>query len=263
MNLGDAVGLFVFRSKIRLLRAMEFRFEFIGSLAISLLFSFAAPLFQYLIYTRTNGYPGWSFSQIMLFQAVLLLWTGLAKTLFGEVKNSTSLIIQLGLFDRILINPASPLVMILTHGFCYQGLGTFVAGIIALVYCIIKFGIIISCWQVIMFLVFLFSGIALHLSIIIFYCAISLRFVYILRLSDILDRIADFGQFPAEIFSGIFRFFYLTIIPIGIWIYYPSQVLLGRLNLFAFSSLFVIVVLFAGSTFLWNFELKKYSSAGG
>jgi ABC-2 type transport system permease protein len=255
--------LFFCDCKIKLARAMEFRADFFSGIFISLIFSGMAPLFQFFIYSKTNGYPGWNLEQIILFQAVFLLWTGISDLLFGNVRVYIESTIQSGLMDRLLVLPYSSIGIILTRGFNYKGIGTALAGMVALVIAIIHLPVKFHWWYLLQFLFFFIIGILLTVSLLIIFCTIALRIIYVMRLKEVMDRVMFFGSFPAEIYSGLIRFVYLTAIPIGIWIYYPAQALLGRLDIYAIYGALISVALFFISKTLWNFQVKKYISAGG
>lgn len=259
----DMPGLFIQDCKLRLLKAMEFRLEFFTGIITSLAFSCIVPLFQFLIYKNTRGYPGWTFDEILLFQAVLLFWIGFTDTIFGDIKPLMEATIQYGLFDRYLIFPYPPLVILLTRGFNYRSTGTLLAGIIALTYAFIKLSISLTWWRIVLFLVYFAAGILLYLALLILYCTIALRLVYVLNLSVVLDKIIQLGNWPVEIFSGTLKIISFSVLPIAIWINIPCRILLGHLEVTAVFSLIPALILFIVSLILWNKNLKNYTSAGG
>lgn len=256
-------SLYVIGAKLKIAQAMEYRTDFFLSVAITLTFSLFGPLFQFLIYTKTNGYPGWTFDQILLFQAVLLFWSGIVETLFGEYKEHMHLVVQQGIFDRYLLMPYPTIGLLLTKGFAYRAIGTLSAGAIALYIVINRINVPIGLFEIFMFVLLLVAGIVLYISILILYSIVALRLVYVDRLKEIFQKIVEFGSFPAEIFTGALRFCYLAILPIGIWMYYPSQAILGRLDAFVIWSIMSTVILFLMAIHLWKMHLKKYTSAGG
>lgn len=261
--LNDFVELFVLNSKIKLARAIEFRANFVIDIITTFGFSCTIPLFQFLIYTKAEGYPDWSFEQIFLFTAMLLFWSGATETIFGEIRYLIESTIRNGSFDRFLVLPYQPMTVILSKGFSYRSFGTMLAGTIALIYSIIRLGVIVRWWHLFLFIVFLLIGMLLYISFLILYCTLTLVIINTFRLRDIFDKIVSYSLFPAEIFSGAIKVIYLTIIPIALWIYYPVQALLGRLNLFAIYGSAISIAVFMVSIMLWNLQLKKYTSAGG
>lgn len=249
--------------KIKLARAMSYRFDFISGLIMSFCFSFIAPLFQLFIYSKTNGYPGWNLNEILLFQAVLLLWLGVTETFFADVKRTSGLIIQFGNFDRLLLIPYPSIIVLLSKGFTWTSLGTLLAGCISLILTIRLNDLSLSVIQILLFAITLFGGIILHVSLLIIYCSILLRLIYVERLREIFDRITFFSSFPAEVYSHIVKFFYLTIIPVGLWVWFPAKILLGHIDLLVIWGLFATCIIFVLSVLFWKFQLKNYSSAGG
>jgi ABC-2 type transport system permease protein len=199
----------------------------------------------------------------MLFQAVLLCWLGLTQTIFGDIFPLMEAVIKYGLFDRYLILPYPPIGIILTRGFNYRSSGTFLAGVIVLIYSIIKMNILISWIKVFLFIGFVFTGMLLYISFIIFYCTLALRLISVFRLRELLNNIILLGNFPVEVFSGFLKIIYLTVLPMAIWINFPTRILLGRLTPISFCSVVVSILLFLISLFVWKNQLKKYSSAGG
>jgi ABC-2 type transport system permease protein len=199
----------------------------------------------------------------MLFQAIMLLYSGVTETLLGNVRYFMETLVQYGLLDRYLLLPYSLIGFILTKGFNYKTFGTIIAGIATLVFAIIHMGLVLNWIQIVLLIMFIILGVILMMAFNIFYCTIALRIVYVVRLKEILDRICFFAGFPAEIYSGFIRFLYLTILPLGIWIYYPAQALLGRLSLFSIYASASTLILFFVSIKIWNGQVKKYTSSGG
>src|SRR3954462_2468935 len=85
--------------KMKLKRALAFRLNFAANLLISLFYSVLFSVFQFCVYAGLHGYPGWSAEQMLLFQAVLLIWTGRIDFLFGGVREFIDIEVTHGNFD--------------------------------------------------------------------------------------------------------------------------------------------------------------------
>jgi ABC-2 type transport system permease protein len=242
---------------------MEFRFDFLLGLFVSLTLSAIGPVVQYLIFSKTNGYPGWNINQIILFQGVLLLWLGIKDTAFGDVRNLVQNLVRKGEFDRLLLKPYPSIGILLTSGFYYYGIGSVIAGIIVIIYAMHKLQLMISFEQLGLLILFLISGLLLYMAILVFYCTMVIMFVFTFRLGEIIDKIFRFAEFPLEIFPNMTRIIFITILPFAVWIYFPTQILLGRLELKGLIAVAFSLLLFWSSINIWNFSLKKYTSAGG
>lgn len=88
---------------------------------------------------------------------------------------------------------------------------------------------------------------------------------YMTRAGQVLElynKISDFAQYPLIIFPPAFQLLGATLVPIAFFSYFPTMFLLGRGQLwYILISIFVIVVLAALNSIIWNRSLKKYSSA--
>lgn len=259
----DFWRLFLSDCKIKLARSMEFRFDFITGFIFTFVGSFFGCFFHFLIYSNTHGYPGWNFDQVILFQAVLILVHGIRETLFGNVRNTFETSVQYGGVDRLLLYPFPSLGVFLVKGFQFNSLPLILAGFLTLLYAINKLNLSLNWWNFVLFIIFITVGLVLYISFIVFYCALAIRWIFIDKLKEVFDQITQFSCYPVEIFSGITKTVYLTIIPVAVFIYFPSQALLGRLNIVCIYSLIVSFLMFFISIKTWNYQLKQYSSMGG
>ena len=130
----DFFQIFIWNSKIKLARSMEFRADFITGIITTIILACGSLIFQYFLYTNTKGFPGWTYDQILLFQSLFLLVTGLRNSLFGDVKQVIDNCVFQGQFDRLLLLPAKPLVNIFSSGFNYTNVGTVFIGVAALIF---------------------------------------------------------------------------------------------------------------------------------
>jgi ABC-2 type transport system permease protein len=255
--------LFFLNCKLRIARSVEFRFDFVLGLFVSLMSSSIGPLVQFLIFTRTKGYPGWNLHQILLFQGVLLLWSGLKDTIFGEMRHQVLNLINKGEFDRLLLKPYPPIGILLTSGFYLYSFGTIIAGIALVAFSIHRMHLIIGFGQLGLFFLFLISGLILYTAISVLYCTVVIMLVFVARLGEILDKILRFSEYPIEIFPRVTRIIFITVLPFAIWVYFPAQALIDRVKITALISVACSFILFWLSLQLWNICLKKYTSAGG
>ena len=127
-KLPGLLQLFYCNCKMSLDRGMAYRTDFFLNLIISLVFTSMGPIVQYLIFSQTNGYPGWNTDQILLFQGILLFTMGLNNTVLGEVRGTAVNIMRNGDFDRYLIKPYPAIGVLLTGGFSLKHVGTLIAG---------------------------------------------------------------------------------------------------------------------------------------
>lgn len=257
------IGLFFWNSKLRIARSMEYRFNFITGTIISLFFSFIGPMVQYLIFTQTKGYPGWTIQQLILFQGMMLFWMGLRDTAFGDLKQNIMEMVQKGDFDRLLLKPYPPIGVILTSGFNFRNFGTLVAGVVVMALAAGSLKLTLGWEQLGLMILTLIFGLLLNMALDIMFCSAIVYFIHTMRLGEFFDNFLNFARYPVEIFSKVVRLAFLTLVPFAIWIYFPTQVLLNRIDLKIIIAFGVCSGLFWFSLGIWKRCLKKYTSAGG
>ncbi len=257
------LSFFLWNSKLRIARSMEYRFNFIVGTVVSLLISGVGPLVQYLIFTQTQGYPGWSIQQLVLFQGLMLIWLGIRSTAFGDLKQNTMDMIWRGDFDRLLLKPYPPIGIILTSGFNSNYLGTILAGLAITIMATGSLHLAIGLIQIGLVILCLIFGLLFNMAFDILFCGILIRIVQMGRFNDFLENLLNFSHYPVEIFSKVIRIAFVTFIPFAIWIYIPAQVLLKRIDMKILVAYITCLIIFQLSLIFWNHCLKKYTSAGG
>jgi ABC-2 type transport system permease protein len=262
-NILDLAKIFLVTSRIRINRSMQYRFDFIAGLLVSCLLSFLGPLFQYLIFQKSSGYINWNTDQIILYQGVMVFWYGLKDSLFGEVRSNFEQICRNGLFDMLLLKPFSAIGIVLTRGAHYQSFSAIVVGLGLIGSSVHRMSLDITAVRLLLFAGFMLTGLVFYTAIMIFYCIITVKLVYTNRLSEILDKLMIFSQFPTDIYFPVVRTLFIVVFPLALWVFFPAQALLNRLNGLIIPGVFSSLAGFFLSLFLWDRTLKKYTSAGG
>ncbi|GAA0736065.1 ABC-2 family transporter protein [Dactylosporangium roseum] len=261
--LKTSIDLFLLNSRANTQRLLQYRTDFAVGVAITFFFTLLSPLLQYLLYTRSNGYPGWTWSQILLLQAILLLVGGLRDIFFGDVSKHIQNLMAKGELDQVLLKPFPPLLFVLTSSFSPFSVVTVVVGSGAVVWAYGRSGAPVGPMPVMSFVVFLLAGLTLYLTESVLFCALTVRWTYPLRLRETLQKIIRFGDPPMEVYPPVVRAALSTVLPLAVATYWPAQALLGRLTVVAWISLACTVLLLIGAVRLWNRQLNQYSSAGG
>ncbi len=255
--------LFFWNCKLGISRSIEYRFDFLLGLVISLIFSSVGPILQYVIFTQTKGFPGWNLEQIILFQGILLFVLGLRRMIFGRLPGYVNRLIWHGDFDRLLLKPYPPIGVILVSGFSPDSIGSIISGLIISIYSIIKMNLHIGFIQVCVFLLAIAFGIILFMGFEILYTSIVIMLVQIGRLDELLNNILRFGEYPVSIFSRTLQTALVTVIPFAVWVNIPANALLNNLDYTIFITFGFCCVFFYLNLQIWNLCLKNYTSAGG
>ncbi len=258
-----SVNLFLWHAKIRVSRSMAYRSDFLVGLVVSLVGSSIGPLFQYLLFTNTRGYPGWTLNQLLMFQGLVLLFMGIKGLLFGNVGNVVSSMVWRGEFDRLLALPYKPINTLLASGFDLSQIGVLFTGLFLAIFGGMRLGVQLGIQQFLILLLSFSSGIFLYLAFMVFYCTIMVMVTKIGRFQEVIDTLFSFIGYPAEIFPRTVQIVLSTILPFLVIVYFPAQVLLDRATLFMVPGIILCFLFFIISLQIWKRKLKKYSSAGG
>jgi ABC-2 type transport system permease protein len=257
------VSLFLLQTQVKLARMMQYRVDFAVGVLVSLGFSAMMPLFQLLIYSRTRGFPGWSYHQILLFQGVLLVTSGLRELLLGDVRPQIEQLTERGELDRLLTKPFPPLLLILTGGFSPYSFGLIVVGAGTLGYAWAQPGVGVTVGGFALFLVLLCASLMLALSASILYCTLAVRWTYLMRLDETMDKVLGFGNYPLQVYPTFFRVVFLTLLPFSVATFLPAQALLGRVGPSALTATAATLAVFVLMLWFWHRQLEQYTSAGG
>ncbi len=263
MKIGKTIELFAWYARIRLQRNMSYRADFIVGLIISVCNAAIGPLFQFLLFTTTKGYPGWSLYQVMLFQGMLLLFTGIRGMLFGNVFGNVSTMVWRGDFDRLLILPRRPITLLLCSGFDAGSVGVLLSGIVLLVYSANVLEIVVNPIRLVLVLLGLTCGLMLYCAFLVGYCILLVMVTRNSRVEEVIMAMFNFAGYPAQIFPKAIGTVLSTVLPFLVVAYFPSQVLLGRADAAVVPGMFVCFFALMATLFIWERMLKRYTSVGG
>jgi ABC-type uncharacterized transport system permease subunit len=249
--------------KMKFKRALAFRVNFVLRSAIALFYSFIFSIFQFFVYSRVHGYPGWSPEQMLLFQATLILWTGTVDFLFGGIKELIDVEVAYGNFDRYFLWPPHTLVSLLSRGTNIYASGTLLAGVVGVLVMLVRLEVRPDPVTLLLFTAFFCAGVAFYAALLILYSGFTLFMVKMERLREVLDRIVFFGSFPTDAYFGPGKTAFLVLFPMALWVYLPVQALLGRLPVAGLGSLAAAAGFVFVALRVWRRQELEYVSAGG
>jgi len=242
---------------------MQYRLDFLISLFISLAMTSIGPIVQLLVFTQSNGFPGWNIDQIILFQGNVLIWLGLRGTVFGEVRMQMMDMVRKGTFDRLLIKPYPPIGVLLAGGFSLSGLGPFISGIAVTIYAAVHMNLQITPHVVAALLVMIISGLFVYMGLIALFCCLVIFVVHMEKMDEMFENIIRVSDYPLELFPKFLKYSFIFIIPFAVWAYYPAKTLMGEASSAVYLFLPLGIVFFIMSIKIWNRSLKYYASSGG
>lgn len=216
--------------------------------------------FLILLVSRTKVLAGYNFWEVLLFYMTFNLIDATTQMLFREVYRFRQQVVS-GNFDLVLVKPVNSLFRALFGG-------TDLLDLITLVPFLLFIGIIISkipdinFMGVIMYFGLITNSLVITMSFHIIVLALAILTTEIDHAIMIYRDFTSMGKLPVEVYAEPLRSIITFVIPVGIMMSFPVNALLGQLN---FTGIIVAVIvsliMLSFSLTLWNFSLKRYTSA--
>ncbi len=241
---------------------LAYRIDFFMSVFIMLLFELIIPFATFLIYRSGGAFPGWSFGEVLLVQAVFLLAKGVVNPFFAGIVWNTLIRVREGTYDLLLIKPRSVLFMTLLTSIDVEDLGKLLGGVGVLVLALS--GLPAAAPENWLAFVLLFAcSVCVFMSFSFFMAGSCFKWVGNSRVYEIFDALSAFAMYPMSIFSKGLRVLVTAVIPLAIMAFIPASVLLGKSIEYLAFALGSGAVFLAAGAFFWTRMLRSYTSAGG
>ncbi len=243
---------------------MAYRLNFALFLIGLAIFNFFSPIVIYLIYSNNLSFPGWSLYEALLLVGTMSTVIGIEHVLTSSIGWASSEMIRQGTFDQMMIRPISPLKLLVLRLPDVDGLAEFAAGIMITLYAIYHLAFMPTFMNLLMYFIVIIAGVVLLTAFDIMSASANFFFVKANAIWDFFIELRMFARYPITIFGSLGYVFLTFIIPMGILSYYPAQAFLGRLAWSSVALLVLITILFfVISLIMWEFAMRKYTSAGG
>lgn len=240
---------------------MMYKLNFFLRMITLLSFDLILPLVTMIIYLSTDGFPGWTLNEIILFNGIFIFINGLDRLFFQQVDWTLSHMVKSGNFDRVLLYPVNTLAYLSFHNFRPEHLSNLLVGVVFIAYSFIKIPIVLSLNSALLFILYFVLALMLVYSMAVLRFALIIKAIEIGRIGELFRTIRSYAEYPVDIFSRFISSGLRYLLPLAVIAYYPSRVLLEKST--EFTPMISVVLLFIISEILWRISLKYYTSAGG
>ncbi|MCX6708874.1 MAG: ABC-2 family transporter protein [Candidatus Woesearchaeota archaeon] len=249
---------------IWIMRDLAYKYDFLIK-TISVVFSdLIGPLVTLFIYNTTSGLPGWTFSQLMLFQGTLILVMGLARTSAFTLSWWVLDAINEGEFDQYLLKPYPTLLYLLALTTDHYGIAEIIVGLAIVIHSAMQIGIPFFTLATLAYIILVIAGYFVHLSANIIISSMGFIAVKSEALEFLYSKITDFARYPLNVYGTGIRFALTFLFPIAVSSFYPAQALISGVTAkMLLITLLPVAAFFIASLMLWRHAIKSYSSAGG
>ncbi len=242
--------------------ALQYRWDFLLSGGLSLLWTAAGLVPFYIAFHKRPAVEGWTYESALV---VVAVFTILKAVLDGAVNPSLLTVvdqIRMGTLDFVLLKPADAQFLVSTTKFDVFRVVDVGAGLVLATVAFALMGRTPGVLDVLAASVMLGASTVVLYSIWILVISAAFWVVKVDNLAYLFSSIFDFARWPVTIFKGIWRIVFTFVIPIGIMTTYPAEALLGSLTPLFFLGILAGAALFALiARIVWTRALGHYTSA--
>ena len=235
--------------------------------------TFAVTLLEFvsvLIYFGTfPSMLGWSVGEVALLYSLMSMSFGIAE-MFGAGIAIFSDMIRLGDFDRMLLRPASPLLLVIGCDFRLRRIGRITQGIATFFFALHLLPNLQWTWlKVLALFIGVASGALIFVSILLLGATLCFWTVETTELTNILTYGGrEMLSYPLSIYNQFMQHIFLFVIPLAFGSYVPACYILGRALPFGLPSQVTFAAPFVAFAFawvmslIWGLGVRHYQSTG-
>lgn len=242
---------------------MQYKISFFLTITGQFLTSFSALLGIYFMMRRFNKVSGFTFSEVLLCFAVVLMAFSLAEC-FARGFDCFSSMIGNGEFDRILVRPRNVIFQVLASKMELTRIGRLIQAILVFFYAIPASGIHWTADKIAALVLMITGGSVVFAGLFVIYASLCFFTTEGLEFMNVFtDGGREFGRYPLSIYGeGVLKFF-TYVVPLALFQYYPFLYLTGKSSNLLFMFLPLCGFLFLIPCFLlWKTGLRHYKSTG-
>jgi len=247
---------------------MEYRFSFFVGMFANLYYYFITYTTFWVITQQFGTIDGWDFNEISVLFGIYLLAYSISGVFFWYTVFHIDREITSGNLDNYLIRPLGIIKQMICKRFGDTFLGQIVIALVFMVMAVTKINYYMTVFSYIYLILSIFSGILLLSGAMIILGSLSFWMLRSGDLSNILYYdIRTFIYYPLSIYPSFIRMILTYIWPLAIVNYYPSLIILHKVQTveeFALSILSPIIgiLFFLLSLFIFNRGLRRYTGSG-
>jgi ABC-2 type transport system permease protein len=242
---------------------MQYKLSFFLMVVGQFSVAFTTFLGIYFMFNRFSAVEGFTYPQVLLCYAAMLMAFSLAEML-GRGFDLFPRMLGNGEFDRALVRPRGVVFQVLASKMEFTRLGRLAQAAAVLGYALPKSGVAWTPGKLLTLCLMVLCGSLVFFGLFLVYAAFTFFTVEGLEFMNIFtDGGREFGRYPFSVYGkGTLRF--LTfVIPLALFQYYPLLYLLGREQgaLFMLAPLLSLLFLLPALAF-FRIGLRRYRSTG-
>ena len=249
--------------QLHLMRQMEYRGDFLFWSIVATMWTLFNFFFFTLIAGVNGGIGGWSVLEIYILIAVFSLVDTFTWSFFYVNMREYTDSVFSGKINMLLTKPIDTQFMLMTQSNSLNNILRFFVGIGVLIWAVPQLDVTIT---------------FIHWLLFIAMFVVSLSFIYFLwftlstfafwveklnNINNMIPAMRRIWQVPRQVYTGATSVLLTIIMPIGLVVSIPSEILINKAAPFFMIYLTAFAVgMFFISRWFFNFSIKKYSGIG-
>ena len=243
---------------------LAYRLNFWISLLYAILNLGTGILALVVLFNQVQNLHGWTLPSTLALLGIYLTIVALRSLFIGPSLDSLAGMdgeIWTGRFDFTMLRPVNTQFLASLRYWRPLALLDLVLGLVVLVYACLRLGQSLSLGSLLAFLLAITAAVVILYAILLTFSALVLynpTFLF----TWVIDSLFQMARYPVGVYPGWLRLILTWIIPVGMITTVPAQALSGAVTPGMLAgSLALAVILFCAASLLFNFGLRKYTSA--
>jgi ABC-2 type transport system permease protein len=247
-----------------LIRELSFKANFVLWMVVEVLWFCGQIVFFSIIFGNVDRIGDWSKWEVVLLVGTHQIIAQLFQAFFFVNVANVPELVRTGKLDSLLVLPIDSQFAVSTKQFGLDSVINALLGAVVVVFSLTRLGIVPHTLSILLYLIALMFGVAVHYSIMLSLAAVSFWIVRAQGLVYGYFNFLNIARYPDVIYPRIFRFIFGWIIPVVIIANIPARLLIKPLSQptwLMFHLIIASTIVFWLSRTFWRFALRHYSSA--
>ncbi|MBP9820503.1 ABC-2 family transporter protein [Candidatus Woesebacteria bacterium] len=248
---------------LRLMLLFEYRSDFFFWTVISIIWTAFNFFFFSLLLRVSENIAGWTKPELYVLLATFTILDSFTWSFFNKIMRFYTQAIFNGSFDRFLLQPADPQVILSIHDNTFTHVPRFLIGIAVLWWAVGQTGNHPSILHILSYIILLCCSFLIIYNI---WFAVATLAFYVERLDNINEIVPGLRrvyQVPRQLYQGVSALVFTLVLPFGLVSSIPAELLVNRWQLSWILYFLVFTVLSTIFTRVFFFKtLSRYSGVG-
>jgi ABC-2 type transport system permease protein len=241
---------------------MEYRLNFVVRIFGELVWYTAQLSIFEVLFTHTNSLYGWDIHSIRVFMGTIFLVDVFNMIFLHENMDYISSLVRKGDLDLYLVKPINSQFMVTMRKVSVAYIFNMFLIFAYLLWGISGLNHPVSVGQVLLYILMVLVGVLIFYSVRFLFAMIVIILQEAGNIQFVWYQIFRLGTRPDILYPRFLRLMVLTLLPVGFFASVPSRILVEGISFELIAAgLFIALVSFFLSSFLWKRALRSYSSA--